>query len=208
LSDTRRYVSPKRQAQADATRKAILEAFTEQLSEAGRDRLSPSEAALRAGVSLRTVHFHFPNEASQVAALGEWFDSVLYPQGVVLCAGPDDLPRYFRDIHRMALRHPVSRVLATNKGVWREVRQLRRVKRLAAIRDAVQAIGAPAVATEEATAMLLGLSGADASWPLHDHGLPLARIPDVIAHTVALIVQDLCAKAGARSPRQSSSRHR
>jgi hypothetical protein len=43
--------------------------------------------------------------------------------------------------------------------------------------------------------MLLGLSGADASWPLHDHGLPLDRVPDVIAQTVALIVADLRAKA-------------
>lgn len=152
------------------------------------------------------MHFHFPNEASQIAALGEWFDSVLYPQGVVLCAGPDDLPRYFRDIHRMALQHPVSRALAADKGLWREVRQTRRAKRLAAIREAVQAIGAPPRATEEATAMLLGLSGADASWPLHDHGLPLKRVPDVIAHTVDLIIKDLRARAAARLPRQSPSR--
>ena len=39
--------------------------------------------------------------------------------------------------------------------------------------------------------MLLSLSGADAAWPLHDHGLPLARIPDVIAETVALILESL-----------------
>jgi len=32
--------------------------------------------------------------------------------------------------------------------------------------------------------MVLRLSGADASWPLHDsYSLPLDRIPDVIAHT-------------------------
>ena len=67
MSETRRYSSPKREAQALATRNAILEAFAEQLSEPGRDRLSPSEAAVRAGVSLRTVHVHFPNEASQIA---------------------------------------------------------------------------------------------------------------------------------------------
>jgi AcrR family transcriptional regulator len=191
----RSYVSPKREAQARATRRAIVEAFAEQLSEPGRDTLSPSEAAARAGVSLRTVHFHFPNEAAQVAAPGEWFDSVLYPKGVVLVSGPDDLPRYFRDIHRMALKHPVSRALASDRGVWREMRQLRRAKRLEAIRKAVKAIGAPPRATADATAMLLSLSGADASWPLHDHGLPLERIPDTIANTVALIVEQLRAKA-------------
>jgi AcrR family transcriptional regulator len=198
VSDTRRYVSPTRQAQASATRRAILEAFAEQLSEAGRDRLSPSEAAARAGVSLRTVHAHFPNEASQVAALGEWFDTLLYPEGVVLVSGPDDLPRYFRDIHRMALRHPVSRVLASDRGVYRQMRETRRASRLQAIRKAVKAIGAPPRATADATAMLLSLSGADASWPMHDHGLPLARIPDVIANTVQLIVDQLREKARTR----------
>jgi hypothetical protein len=40
--------------------------------------------------------------------------------------------------------------------------------------------------------MVLRLSGADASWPLHDsYGLPLDRVPDVIAHTVDLIIRDL-----------------
>ena len=192
MTPTRRYVSPKREAQAAATRDAILGAFAEQLSESGRDKLSPSEAALRAGVSLRTVHFHFPNEESQVAALSDWFDRRLYPDGVVLAAGPDDLPRYFRDIHAMALKHPLTRALATSRGsAWLAVRQRRRVKRLDAIRDAVAAIGAPAKATEEATAMLLSLSGADASYTVHDHGLALERIPDVIANTVALIVAQL-----------------
>jgi hypothetical protein len=60
----------------------------------------------------------------------------------------------------------------------------------------VAAIGAPTRETEDATAMLLGLSGLDASWRMHDlYGLPLERVPDVIAHTVRLIVEDLQARA-------------
>jgi AcrR family transcriptional regulator len=195
MTSARRYVSPKREAQAQATRTAILEAFAEQLSEPGRDKLSPSEAAVRAGVSLRTVHFHFPNEASQIAALGEWFDSIIFPEGVRLASGPDDLPRYYRDIHRLGLKHPISRALTSSKGVWREVRASRRAARLDAIRRAVKAIGAPPRATADATAMLLSLSGADASWALVDHGLPKERVPDAIAHTVELVVRDLRAKA-------------
>ncbi|HEY3798114.1 MAG TPA: TetR/AcrR family transcriptional regulator [Caulobacteraceae bacterium] len=192
MTATRRYVSPKREAQAAATREAILSAFAEQLSGPGRDKLSPSEAAVRAGVSLRTVHFHFPNEESQILALGNWLDRQLYPEGVVLAAGPDDLPRYYRDIHAMALRHPLTRALsASRSGVWQEVRNRRRIERLDAIRRAVKAIGAPAKATEDATAMLLSLSGADASYRLIDHGLALERAPDVIASTVALIVSQL-----------------
>jgi len=56
VSEPRRYVSPKREAQAAATRSAILDAFVEQLSDPGRNTLSPSEAAAQAGVSVRTVH--------------------------------------------------------------------------------------------------------------------------------------------------------
>ena len=200
MTSTHRYVSPKRDAQAAATREAILSAFAQQLSEPGRDKLSPSEAALRAGVSLRTVHFHFPNEESQILALSDWLDRMVYPDGVVLASGPDDLPRYFRDIHAMALKHPLTRALAASRGgAWQEVRHRRRVKRLDAIRNAVKAIGAPTKATG-ATAMLLSLSGADASWPLHDHGLPLERIPDVIVNTVALIIEQLHDQAKGRTP--------
>jgi AcrR family transcriptional regulator len=195
MTAARRYVSPKREAQAQATRAAILEAFAEQLSEPGRDHLSPSEAAARAGVSLRTVHFHFPNEADQIAALGEWFEAAIFPEGVRLVSGPGDLPRYYRDIHRIAIERPISRALTSAKGVWREVRASRRATRLESIRRAVKAIGAPPRATADATAVLLSLSGADAAWALHDHGLPLARVPDAIARTVELIVQDLRERA-------------
>ena len=191
MSTARRYVSPKREAQAQATRTAILEAFAEQLSEPGRDTLSPSEAAERAGVSLRTVHFHFPNETEQIAALGQWFDAQIFPDGIELPTGPDDLPRYYRYIHKLGLAHPISRALSSSKGVWKEVRASRRAARLDAIRRAVKAIGAPPRATADATAMLLSLAGGDASWALYDHGLPKDRIPDAIAHTVDLIVDDL-----------------
>ena len=195
MSKTRAYRAPKRQAQAAATRQAILEAFAEQIAQ--RDTLSPREAALRAGVSLRTVHVHFPNYESQIAGLAEHFDARLYPAGVALAAGPDDLPRYFRDIHTMALRNRLSWVLATNPRLSGELRRKRRAERLDAIRRAVAAIGAPARETEDATAMLLSLSGADASWPMHNlYGLPLKRIPGVIATTVEMIVSRLRALAG------------
>jgi AcrR family transcriptional regulator len=192
VSEARAYVSPKRQAKAAATREAILEAFVEQVADANGG-LSPSKAAIRAGVSVRSVHTYFPNRESQIVALGEWFDRKFYPDGVRLAEGADDLPRYFRDIHANALTTPLTRTLATaTGGIWPEVRQTRRRARLDAIRRSVEGIGAPARATEDATAMLFGLSGADASWPLHDqYGLPVERIPDVIANTVRLIIKEL-----------------
>lgn len=195
MSSARKYVSPKRDAQAQATRLAILEAFAAQLAEPGRDKLSPSEAAARAGVSLRTVHFHFPNEEAQAAALGAWFDAKIKLNAVPLASGPDDLPRYYRDIHRMGLKHPITRVLATGGGVWRDMRATRRAARIESIRRAVKAIGAPARATADATALLLSLSGADASWSMHDHGLALERVPDALAHMVELVLADLRKKA-------------
>ena len=205
-TEARRYVSNKRQTQAVATRLAILEAFAEQLSEPGRDSLSPTEAASRAGVSLRTVHVYFPNADSQIVALGEWYDQRFYPEGIAVPSGPDDLARYFKEIHTLALVSPLSRALATSSGkVWKEVRQRRRAKRLDAIRRSIRAIGAPAGPTRDATAMLLALSGADAAWPMHDlYGLPLERIPDVIVNTVQLIVDQLKSQAALRGSKKGT----
>ena len=208
MTEGRRYVSPKREAQAAATRDAILAAFAEQLSDPGRATFSPTEAAERAGVSVRTVHHHFPNADSQILGLAEWFDAKVYPRPVPVAAGPDDLARYFREIHANALKTPIARALAYFRSpVWIEVRKRRRAERLDAIRRSVAKIGAPKRDTEDATAMLLSLAGADSSWGMHeDHGLPIKRIPDTLANTVQLIVDQLKTKAAKRrrSPRKES----
>ncbi len=199
MTASHRYVSPKREAQVAATREAILQAFADQLSEPDRTTLSPSEAARRAGVSVRTVHMHFPTADDQIIALGEWFDRHFYPTGVRIAEGPDDLARYFHDIHQNALKSPLTRALATAPSpVWREVRQRRRAARLEAIRRSAAAAGAPRRATEEATATLFSMAGAEFSWAMHDFGLPLDRIPGTIARTVQLIVDDLQAAAARR----------
>lgn len=186
-----------REAQAAATKDAILSAFAEQLSDPGRTTFSPTEAAKRAGVSVRTVHTYFPNADAQIIGLAEWFDRQVFPQGVSVADGPDDLARYFRDIHINALRSPVARALAYYRSpAWNEVRAKRRAARLDAIRHSVAAIGAPKQDTEDATAMLLSLAGADISWPMHEnYGLPIKRIPDAIANTVQLIVDQLKTRA-------------
>jgi AcrR family transcriptional regulator len=199
MSTGRTYVSPKREAQAAATRDAILSAFAAQLSDPAHTTFSPTEAAERAGVSVRTVHNYFPDADAQIVGLAEWFDRQVYPQAVPVADGPDDLARYFRDIHANALRTPIARALAYYRSpVWQEVREKRRAARLDAIRRSVAAIGAPKRDTEDATAMLLSLAGADISWPMHEnYGLPIKRIPDAIANTVQLIVDQLKAKAAA-----------
>jgi hypothetical protein len=67
------------------------------------------------------------------------------------------------------------------------------------VRQVVAAIGAPAEPTEEATAVLFSLAGGEVALLLRDQaGLDVDRIPDALAHTVALIVADLRqAAAGA-----------
>jgi hypothetical protein len=150
------------------------------------------------------VHVHFPNEESQIIAIGEWFDRIYSLSSVALASGPDDLARYYREIHTAGLQHPATRALAASRsGVWGEVRLRRRKSRLEAIRAAAKAVGAPKRATEDATAMLLALSGADASWALADHGLPPNRIPDVIVNAVTLIVDQLKAEARKRPTSRS-----
>ncbi|MGH9188012.1 MAG: TetR/AcrR family transcriptional regulator [Acidimicrobiales bacterium] len=197
MSEGRTYVSPKREAQAAATRDAILEAFADQLTDTNRATLSPTEAAEQVGVSVRTVHNYFPDADAQMIGLGEWFDRRIYPQAVQVAQGPDDLARYFRDIHANALKSPIARALAEFRSpVWNEVRQRRRAARLDAIRRSVKEIGAPKSDTEDATAMLLILSGAEISWPMHEtYGLPIERIADTIARTVQLVVDQLKTKA-------------
>jgi hypothetical protein len=155
---------------------------------------------------VRTVHLYFPSLESQMQALGEWYDRQLSLAGVAMAQGPDDLPRYFRDIHTVALTS-AHRAVAVALLQWREIRQPRRPPRLDAIRCSVAAIGAPTEATEDATTVLLSLSGLDASWLMHDlYGLPIERIPDAIANTVRLVVDDLRAQAQAPRPRTTTNR--
>ena len=54
------------------------------------------------------------------------------------------------------------------------------------------------------TATLLAMSGAEFAWMMHDYGLPLDQIPDTIARTVQLIVDDLQATA-ARSLQKNTA---
>lgn len=197
MGQSRSYVSPQREAQAAATRDAILSALADQLSDTGRSTCSPKEAAERVGVSVRTVHHYFPDADAQIIGMAEWFDRQIYPKAVEVAQGPDDLVRYFRDIHTNALKSPIARALADYRSpMWNTIRARRRAARIEAIRRSVAEIGAPKRDTEDATAMLLGLAGADVCWPMHDeHGLPIERIPDTIANTVHLIVDQLKTKA-------------
>ena len=135
-SGTRGVTSaPDREAQAAATPDAILEAFVEQLSEPGHDQLSPREAAdRRACRSVRcTPTSQIARASSPHSASGSTGTSSRRASSPR--RGPTNLPRYYRDIHRMALASPLTRALSLTAIKWPEIRQQRRKERLDAIRE-------------------------------------------------------------------------
>ena len=197
MTETRRYVSPKREADAAATRARILDAFRDQLV-LGMETLSPSGAAEQAGCSVRTVHGHFPTSESRIAALADHLEAELYTEPAVMPETPDQLPDHYRRIHRVALGSPLAAaLLGQPSAVWREIRAARRHERLDAVRRVVRAVGAPAAATEPALAMLLALAGGEVAISMREHtDLEDDDIPDAIASTVELIIADLTQRAG------------
>lgn len=198
---TRSYVSPKRQAKAEATRNAILMAFRDQLLDPGFDQLSPTDAATRAGCSVRTVHGYFPTNESRIEAMAELLEGDLLTDSVGLPTRPADLPDHFRQIHRAAASTPLVVALLKHGGDdWLEIRARRRAARLDAVRDVVVSTGADEQATHRATSLLLALAGAEITLALRDQfGVDPHDIPDMVAHNVELIVADLVAHADGPS---------
>ncbi len=190
---TRRYNSPKREAEAEATRRRILDAFRHQLVTEGRDTLSPTDAAKRAGCSVRTVHGHFPSQESRIEALARNLDAEIYAEPPIPPETADDLGDHYRLIHQAALGSELSAALLSQVGSeWREIRALRRAARLDAVRTVVEGLGAPKEATEKALAVLLALAGGEVAIAMRDQsGLDADKVPDAIAHTVELVVADL-----------------
>ena len=75
----RSYESRLRRDQAERTRDLILAAFAEQLGRPGVSELSVREAAVRAGVAVRTVYHYFPDRQAQLKALASWIEGQLMP---------------------------------------------------------------------------------------------------------------------------------
>ncbi|MEM7339626.1 MAG: hypothetical protein AAF467_13315 [Actinomycetota bacterium] len=193
MNASRRYDSTKRKAKAEATRQAILEAFRDQLLEPGRDSLSPTDAATQAGCSVRTVHSYFPTTESRVTALAEWLEDQFYTEPLPLPTSVADLHEHYRRIHLSAQTSPLAIAFITQAGQeWQDVRRARRADRLQAVRDSVEAVGAPDGATAQATAMLMALAGAEITMIMREQFAIDDEVTlDAITHTVDLIVADL-----------------
>ena len=71
VSARRRYLSPQRAAQVNATRQRLLAASEILLAERGYAAVTMGAIADRAGVSPATVYLYFPGKAAVVAALAD-----------------------------------------------------------------------------------------------------------------------------------------
>lgn len=86
---TRSYRSPLRERQAAETRRTILAAAAERILDDGIPDFSVREVASQAGVSERTVYYHFPNRQAVLDALADWVDEQLRERR--LHADPEDI---------------------------------------------------------------------------------------------------------------------
>ena len=86
---TRSYNSPLREDQTQRTRRLIVDALIELLSDSGHNEFSFGDVAERAGVSVRTVHRHFPKREDLLEAVDERFDETGPPRPPV---GVAELP--------------------------------------------------------------------------------------------------------------------
>jgi AcrR family transcriptional regulator len=86
---TRSYNSPLREDQTQRTHRLIVDALIERLSDSGHSEFSFGDVAERAGVSVRTVHRHFPKREDLLEAVDERFHEAGPPRPP---ADPAELP--------------------------------------------------------------------------------------------------------------------
>lgn len=98
-SRVRSYHSPLRAQQASDTRKRILQAAAELIADDGPADFAMREVAARAGVSERTVYYHFPNRQALLDGLTAWVTEQLHERR--LASDPreiDDMPGRSREL--------------------------------------------------------------------------------------------------------------
>lgn len=189
----RRYNNRARSEAAARTRDRILESFATQLGRPGATEVSVPEAAKAAGVSVRTIYHHFPDDNARRSALAGWIEARLSgPTPFPTPETVEDLVNLTRQLYRAAARHPeLVRAQAAN-GFTDPVRLERLKSRRAAIAAVVAAQGAPPARTRRATAMIQLLMSAEAGLPLVDiHGLSYAAAAQTAIDTIRAIIHQL-----------------
>lgn len=90
-STPRKYDSPLRKEQAEATKSRIMEALSELIIEEHPSTISVPEVARRAGVSVRSVYHHFPTKDSLFEGLSPWINSKIADGARPTLERPQDL---------------------------------------------------------------------------------------------------------------------
>ena len=190
----RRYASALRAEQAGETRNRILAALAEQLAAGGE--VSLPQVAARAGVSLRTLHNHFPDERSRVAALARWIDDTA---GVLrdAPAAPEDVAAYAGRIVRAFFAHETLLRAQLAPGFPSEIRRARRAEREQRLRAVVGTVVPDPAAADRAAAMLAWIIGGQTAIALKDHaGLD----PSAVERTLVWAVRVLMAALSRGDP--------
>ncbi len=182
----RSYDSPLRQQQAQQTRDRILEAMVELLAE-GRDDVPMSRVAEVAGVSLRTVHHHFPDRDSRVEALADFIEQRAVGQTPKL-ESVDDLTSYASGMTHRFFAHEEMLRAQMAPGLGKEVRELRKGARkrktLAAFRKAMRSTKS----AKEIAALFDTVVRGDTMVTLHDvHDMPVERIEACVTWVARLM---------------------
>jgi AcrR family transcriptional regulator len=163
---TRRYASALRAEQAEDTRSRILAALAAQLATAPDD-FSLAQVAAQAGVSLRTVHHHFPDSESRVAALATWIDAQVGISGDGPKSVGDIVPYARRMCETFFANEQLLRAQAVS-GVATQVRRRRRRKREEQLREIIGHSIADPQAAARVAALMTWLINADTSIALKD----------------------------------------
>jgi len=192
----RPYRSAGRARAAATTRDAIVAAFAAQLGERATPELDLPRAAADAGVSLRTVYLHFPDQPQRLAAVADWAEHRLGPLEPI--AGVDDLVAHVRRAYAQAARQPaVARALRV-ASAGDEPRRRRLRGRHLEVAALLTGIGAPAGPTTRATAVIALLASPETCVTLQEvFELPADDATEAAAHSVAALVEDLRARRRA-----------
>jgi len=136
----RRYESPLRAEQAEATRQRILRAIVDLLADEDVDELSIPLVAQRAGVSLRTVYRHFPTREALFEAWGEWVREHLEPLEIRYPDNLDELIEFAPGLYQAYdANERLLRALLLSKA-GRKLRARARQPRLEAVERALHEV--------------------------------------------------------------------
>lgn len=188
----RTYESPLRERQMRETKEAIFRAASEQLADHGLAEFHIPGLAEAAGVSVRTIYRYFPTKDALLEAYAEWLDNQIgtptAPRSL------DDLPGGVEAIFAAFDENEdvIRSQWATRQG--RAIREKGRVRRLAAIQEAVRQT-VPHLSPKEqreATAVF-SLLHSSRSWQAlkDDHGMDGREAGKAIAWALGTLVADL-----------------